>query len=138
MRRQTIVCRREGTQQRGIGLRITRAHNAPITSYHRAQQQLLALPSLPRARCEKGPDTACLERPVQFPARVLAPQHRYARAVARLERRIAVDEHAVEVADARLRQHRQGQIAEMAVVALEQGQSHAVAYGYADGCGDIE
>src|SRR5690606_21528120 len=64
------------------------------------------------------------EGPGKLPAVGLVPQHRNARTVARLQRLVAVDEHAFELRRARLGQGLEGEVAEMAVVALEQDQGH--------------
>ena len=63
-----------------------------------------------------------VERPVQLDAAALVAQHRHAHAVARLQRLVAVDEHAFELRRARRGQHLQRQVAQMAVVALEERQ----------------
>ncbi len=53
----------------------------------------------------------------------LVAQHRHADAIAGFQFVVAVDEDALELRRARLRQHFQGEVAQVAVVALEEGQS---------------
>ncbi len=92
-------------------------------------------------RCSEASSSASLDRYVSRPekratssasngqpsSRPLASsrKHRNALAVARLERRIVVDEYAVEVRRARSSEHRERLVAKLAVVALVKNESHA-------------
>ncbi len=68
------------------------------------------------ARASNGQSSSRPDMPVA--------QHRHARAVAGLESGIVVDENAVELRHARLREHCQGLIAEVAVVTLIENEAH--------------
>lgn len=61
----------------------------------------------------------------RFPREVA--QHRHAQAVARFQRRVVVDEHALEVRRARGGQGRERLVAEVAVVPLVEQQRHTPA-----------
>ena len=75
------------------------------------------------------------ERPLQFRTTAFVTQHRHAQAITRLQRLVAIDEHAFELRHARLGQHLQREVAQVAVVALEQRESkhgNAARYGGAN------
>jgi hypothetical protein len=64
-----------------------------------------------------------IKRPFQFGIALFVAQHRYADAVALFEFVIVVDEYAFELRHARLREHIQREVAQVAIVALEQDQT---------------
>ena len=63
-----------------------------------------------------------VERPVEFAPVIVVAQHRHALAVTRFEHLVAVDKHTVEIRHTRPREHVEGEIAQVAVVALIQDQ----------------
>lgn len=69
-----------------------------------------------------------VKRPIEFHTRSLVAQHGHADAVAGFERGVIVDEDAFEVWGMSLREDCQGEVAEVAVVALEEDQWHTVSY----------
>lgn len=64
-----------------------------------------------------------VKRPPQLAPNRIA-QYRHTLTISGLKRRIAIDKHAAEFARARLRQHFHGLVAQVAIVALVQDQSH--------------
>ena len=82
----------------------------------------------PGSSCmQEFPQTPRIERPFQFDATPRIGQHGNAQPVAILKRIVAIDEHAFELGRARLRQHFQRQVAQVAVVALVEDQGHTPA-----------
>src|SRR5690606_15861485 len=63
-----------------------------------------------------------VERPVQLASADRVAQHRHPHAIARLQRLVPVDEHALRLRRTRRGQHFQGLVAEVAVVALVEDQ----------------
>jgi len=70
-----------------------------------------------------------IKRPVEFRFILPVAQDRNPRAIARFQYPIAINEHAVERGCVRVCEYRQRCVAQVAVIALEQGQTH--------GCGNI-
>ena len=73
-----------------------------------------------------GPSSSHTVGPMRAAARFVA-QYWYPQAVTLLQRVIFVDEHAFELRHARLRQHLQREVAQMAVVAMVEDQGHTPA-----------
>jgi len=70
---------------------------------------------------QESPQTSCIEWPAQFRAITFIAQDRNPRAVARFQPGIAVDKHAGELGRMNPGEQRQRLVAQMAVIALEQG-----------------
>jgi hypothetical protein len=71
---------------------------------------------------QPGAQPFLVEGPIQFTTTPRVTQHRHALPITQFQIRIMVDEHTLELRRASLCQHGQGQIAEMAVVALVENQ----------------
>ena len=74
------------------------------------------------------PQAVGVERPIEFHARLFFAQHGHAGAVACLQGCVIVDKDGLEIGRVSLREDFQGEVAELAVVALEEDEWHTLSY----------